>query len=432
MDRQEELAAELCSIARDRICRKHPYLATALERLKICADDGVETAAADGERLHCNPQWLRARFLEDEHFIDCLLFHSLAHCLLGHIFALGDGDGALAHLACDLQVAFLAADCLPELYACRTDGCFQELHRRFGWMEDLRALEQALSTDGFAQTHLDRIRALTALDGHELWRQARQEERARCSGGEGAAEGWRRAARGLRMGSSGTGMGSGTASLRQKVALGAAAKAEFAADLRRYATVRENARDDPDSFQTSWYLYGLEVCGAPLIEPLEYHEERRIETLVIAIDTSGSCARGLTQRFLELTRDILLEEGLFFRRFELRIMQCDVKVQRDDRITSMREFERYIDDLTILGGGGTDFRPVFRRIDEHIAAGGLRGLKGMLYFSDGRGIFPSEPPGYEVTFAFLKHRFDDIDVPAWVRRLVIDAPVPKGGEHYEY
>ena len=49
MDRQEELAAELCSIARDRICRKHPYLATALERLKICADDGVETAAADGE-----------------------------------------------------------------------------------------------------------------------------------------------------------------------------------------------------------------------------------------------------------------------------------------------------------------------------------------------------------------------------------------------
>ena len=113
-------------------------------------------------------------------------------------------------------------------------------------------------------------------------------------------------------------------------------------------------------------------------------------------------------------------------------MQCDVKVQRDDRITSMREFERYIDDLTILGSGGTDFRPVFRRIDEHIAAGGLRGLKGMLYFSDGRGIFPSEPPGYEVTFAFLKHRFDDIDVPAWVRRLVIDAPVPKGGEHYEY
>ena len=140
----------------------------------------------------------------------------------------------------------------------------------------------------------------------------------------------------------------------------------------------------------------------------------------------------MTQHFLELTRDILLEEGLFFRRFELRIMQCDVKVQRDDRITSMREFERYIDDLTILGSGGTDFRPVFRRIDEHIAAGGLRGLKGMLYFSDGRGIFPSEPPGYEVTFAFLKHRFDDIDVPAWVRRLVIDAPVPKGGEHYEY
>ena len=128
----------------------------------------------------------------------------------------------------------------------------------------------------------------------------------------------------------------------------------------------------------------------------------------------------------------MCSEGLFFRRFNLRILQCDVKVQRDDPITSMSEFERYIDDLTIVGGGGTDFRPVFARIDEHIASGALRGLKGMLYFSDGRGIFPSEPPDYEVTFAFLKHRFDDIDVPDWVRRLVIDAPVPRGGEYYEY
>ena len=159
---------------------------------------------------------------------------------------------------------------------------------------------------------------------------------------------------------------------------------------------------------------------------------RGIREFVIAIDTSGSCTRGLTQRFLELTRDILCSGGLFFRRFNLRILQCDVQVQRDDCITNMRAFERYIDDLTIVGGGGTDFRPVFQRIDEHIASGALRGLKGMLYFSDGRGIFPSKPPSYEVTFAFLKHRFDDIDVPNWVRRLVIDAPVPRGGEYFEY
>ena len=179
--------------------------------------------------------------------------------------------------------------------------------------------------------------------------------------------------------------------------------------------------------------------GAPILEPLEYREERGIAALAIVIDTSGSCARGLTQRFLELTRDILLEKGLFFRRFELHILQCDAKVQRDDRITSFAEFERYIENLVVTGGGGTDFRPAIRHIDRLVAEGALPGLKGALpglkgalYFSDGRGIFPAQPPEYELTFVFLKHRYDDIDVPGWVRRLVIDAPVPRGGEYYEY
>lgn len=432
MEREGELVAGIISIARDRICRAHPYLAAVMERLKPCADGSLETAATDGAHLCCNPAWLRARFLADEGSAACLLAHALAHCLLGHVYAVREDDGPFLHLACDLQAALLIADHLPELCPQRTDGRFQELRRRFGWVDDLRALADALAEDRYVLECAQELAVLLAVDEHGLWARARSEALERCGCGEGAAEGWRREALRLRSGSGALGVGSGTASLRQKVALGAAGRADFAAYLRRYASVRENARDDPDSFQVPWYLYGLENCGAPLIEPLEYREERRLDALVIAIDTSGSCARGLTQRFLELTRDILMDEALFFRRFELRILQCDVKVQRDDRITSMREFERYIDHLTIVGGGGTDFRPVFERIDGHIAAGRLRGLKGVLYFSDGRGIFPPKPPAYEVTFAFLKHRFDDIDVPAWVRRLVIDAPVPRGGEYYEY
>ena len=430
---QNELVGEILSVARDRICRAHPYLATALARLVPCTEENLATAATDGARLCCNPAWLRDRFLEDEAAVTYLLLHALAHCLLGHIYAVKDDDLPHVHLACDLQAAFLLADRMPEFCPFRREACYLEMKQRFGWMEELHALANALGKDDYVRDHREEIGKLLSPDSHALWARARAEERARCTGGgEGAAEGWRRAAKGLRMGSGGSNIGSGTASLRQKLVLGAAEHTEFATYLHKYAYLRENARDDPDAFQTALYLYGSEVCGAPLIEPLEYREEKRIDTLVIAIDTSGSCTRGLTQRFLELTRDILCSEGLFFRRFNLRILQCDVTVQRDDCITSMSEFERYIDDLTIVGGGGTDFRPVFARIDAHIASGALRGLKGMLYFSDGRGIFPSEPPDYEVTFAFLKHRFDDIDVPDWVRRLVIDAPVPRGGEYYEY
>ena len=203
--------------------------------------------------------------------------------------------------------------------------------------------------------------------------------------------------------------------------------------LRRYSVLRENPRDDPDSFQYAWYAYGMARYGnMPLIEPLEYREERRIDALVIVIDTSGSCARGLTRRFLELVRGLLAETGLFFRRFNLRIIQCDAEVQRDDLICDMRSFERYIERLEVIGGGGTDFRPALQHIDELRAQGRLRGLKGVLYFSDGRGIYLAQAPDYEVTFVFLKHRFDAIDTPAWVRRLVIDMPVPRHGDPDEY
>lgn len=197
--------------------------------------------------------------------------------------------------------------------------------------------------------------------------------------------------------------------------------------------MRENAREDPDDFQPAWYLYGLEHYGnIPLIEPSESREERRLETLAVVIDTSGSCARGLTQQFLSLLCRLLEESGLFFRRFNLRVIQCDARVQRDDAIADLRAFERYIENLELRGGGGTDFRPAFERIDALVDSGALRGLKGVLFFSDGRGIFPQKPPKYETTFVFLKHRFDAIDVPEWVQRLVIEAPTPIGGEYMEY
>lgn len=431
----EDLVAEVFSLARDRICRAHPYLALALERLRAVSDARVRVAAVDGAQLRCNPRWVRSAFLEEERRVDELLFHALAHCLLGHIFQREPEDTPpwAMQLACDFQAAQLAAEAAPELSRIHTDGRCAELARRFGGMRDVCALAWAMVGDSFVCANRDALVALLERDAHGDWPSVRAAERERTAGGgDGLAGRWQRQARCLRRGSGGRSIGREAGDGRMRVAIGSNARQDFAAALRRYAVLRESARDDPDNFQNAWYLYGMEEMGAPLIEPMEYREERRLDALVIVIDTSGSCVRGLTQHFLELTRDILFSQGLFFRRFNLRILQCDAKVQRDDRITSLREFERYIRGLTVSGGGGTDFRPALEHIDCLVAAGELRGLKGVIYFSDGRGIFPSTPPEYEVTFAFLKHRYDDIDVPSWVRRLVIDAPAPRGGEYYEY
>lgn len=428
----EDRTRELMGLARDRIGRAHPYLALALERLEPAADAGVETVATDGARLRCNPEWVCAAFLQGGGRLEEALYHALAHCLLGHIFAEAAPDWAL-ELACDFQARQLAAESAPELFREKRDGRFLEMNRRFGDIQDVAALARAMAEDDYVRKNREALATLMHLDDHGFWRGVRGAEREkRACGGEGLEAAWRRSARCLRRGAGGQAVGREAGARSERMRLQSGPRQEFARLLSRYAGLRENPRDDPDSFQYAWYLYGMEALGAPVLEPLEYREERGIAALAIVIDTSGSCARGLTRRFLELTRDILMEKGLFFRRFELRILQCDAKVQRDDRITSFAEFERYIDHLVVTGGGGTDFCPAIRHIDRLVAEGALPGLRGVLYFSDGRGAFPAQPPEYELTFVFLKHRYDDIDVPRWVRRLVIDAPVPRGGEYYEY
>ena len=319
----------------------------------------------------------------------------------------------------DVQAWLLAEEIAPET---ALSGGAQEFRRRLRNADSLSQIEALLKTDSFLREQLPELQARIALDDHDLW--SRVDDEARAAWGEGASLSHRR-------GNGGAGSSAGGQKLEWSPAR---ADAEaLARYLARYSVLRENAREDPDCFQSTWYLYGLEHYGnMPLIEPAESREERRLETLAIVIDTSGSCARGLTQRFLALLCGLMRESGLFFRRFNLRILQCDARVQRNDLICDLLAFERYIAGLELIGGGGTDFRPAFERIDALIASGALRGLRGALFFSDGRGIFPSSPPEYETTFVFLKHRFDAIDVPAWVRRLVLDAPPPQGREYIEY
>ena len=412
-------AAEWFDRARSGLCAAHPYLGFALARLEPAAGERFTLPATDGARLWLNPGHLPEG--------PAALFHSLLHCLLGHLF-----DPQLSDLACDLAAMLYAADHAPELCPALDDPLFRDAKRRCGGARDAAALMAVIDRDGFFSENRDALGALLALDDHGLWPSARREDaRLSSAGGEGLSDRWWRAARGL--GGGRQGAGSSAASASERMTLGEGAHHDYARHLRRYAVSRENPRDDPDSLQPGWYAYGLSRYGnVPLIEPMEFREERKLEALAIAIDTSGSCARGLTKQFLEQTRDILLRERLFFGRFRLHILQCDAKVQRDDRIENLRQFQRYIDDLTVAGGGGTDFRPAIERVQALVRSGELRGLKGMLYFSDGRGIFPARPPEFEVTFVFLKYRYDPIDVPAWVRTLVLDAPRPRGGEYIEY
>ena len=155
----------------------------------------------------------------------------------------------------------------------------------------------------------------------------------------------------------------------------------------------------------------------PLIEPLEYKEVKRIKEFVIAIDTSGSVIGEEVQMFLQKTYNILMQEDSYFSRVNIHIIQCDAEIQEDVVIRNRDEFEGYLKSMKILGLGGTDFRPVFRYVDQLIEEKRFRNLKGLIYFTDGYGTFPEHKPPYTAAFVFVEEGYERPEAPPWAIKL---------------
>lgn len=68
--------------------------------------------------------------------------------------------------------------------------------------------------------------------------------------------------------------------------------------------------------------------------------------------------------------------------------------------------------------GVTDFRPAFSYINKLLENGEFQNLKGVLYFTDGKGIYPAKRPPYETAFLFLGEE-EHPDVPAWAMKLIL-------------
>ena len=108
-----------------------------------------------------------------------------------------------------------------------------------------------------------------------------------------------------------------------------------------------------------------------------YLQSRRSERLegIIAIDTSGSCVDELPKFFGEL-------KGLIdtFGNYKLTVIQADVAVDKVDEYSSYENpFEVAVaNDIEWSGGGGTNYGPVFKYIDEN-------GIQPdfLIYFGDG-------------------------------------------------
>ncbi len=190
--------------------------------------------------------------------------------------------------------------------------------------------------------------------------------------------------------------------------------------LRQFATSSEELHVSDDEFDYVFYTYGLSLYGdTPLIEPLEYRDERRIRDFVIVIDTSSSVTHEVVQAFVDATYDVLASESSFSQRVNVHIVQADQRVQSDTKITSLADLDRWRRQVKLRGLGGTDFRPAFRYVNELAGAGEFSDLAGLIYFTDGWGIYPTRMPPYKTAFVFYDEDHRPELVPPWAIQLTL-------------
>lgn len=463
----DALADEIFRVEKLRICSRFPFLGLAVSDLRPKAVPGRKPAT-DGEFLFFDPGQLTALYLDGR--LSRFLLHLTMHCLYLHIFPPKNCRRRLWDTACDLAVWWLL-DRLPREPSEEKEE--QERCRKL--YAPIFSRTSAVSAENLYQLFLKEPalvpREKPGCDDHDPWYEGQisrsrvregpcedsavlpfgmengshsdgaggfdisdhEEEEKRLLRMEQILKKWQHfAASSPAVRTASRSRGALPGSRVEKIILRQKNRYDFRRYLRRFSVKKEEMGQDPGSFDYIPYCYGLQRYGnLPLIEPLETRETAKVEELVIAIDTSGSCSEETVRRFLEECQGILLDPDSFFPRMNVHLIQCDSMIQQHTVITCAKDWKRCSQNLTVSGRGGTDFTPVFTYVDKLCREGRLKHLGGLLYFTDGDGIYPSKQPAYETAFVFTDYRFLEYKIPPWIIRLCLDLG-KEGNEVWNY
>lgn len=443
-EKVEKTAREVINLARNKLLVNMRFLDMAVSRLKVSsAPDVTSSAAADGKVYVYDPKHILTAYRVEENLPSRNFLHSVFHCVFRHMFVSPSVNRAYWDLACDVAVESVINDLgLPYLSTLMSQKRQQFLD---GFKDEIK-LPSAEKVYRFLidkRLPPDRLNALALLfrgDDHVLWYLTDEEKAALGiegysladgSGGDGQADGgqrlflirdWTVVSERMEVDIATFGKLRGTEAglLSQNLSEVNRERYNYEEFLEKFAVRGEVMKINPDEFDYNFYTYGLQLYeNMPLIEPLEYKDVKRIRDFVIAIDTSGSVAGELVQKFVQKTYNILKSTESFFTKINLHIIQCDAAIQEDIKITCQQEFDEYLKTMKLHGFGGTDFRPVFSYVTAMIDCGEFDNLKGMIYFTDGYGVFPAKKPDYDAAFVFVGDEATDVQVPPWAIKLVL-------------
>ena len=449
-------AQDVLNLCRNCLVINLRFMDSAISRLTLT--EGVtERTETDGENYYYDPVHILRSYKKARELPIRRYLHTVFHCIYRHMFIGTLKDNRLWDLACDMAVEHsingLGLDAVTIEKAAKQEDVLKGLSGKVKYITAEMLYRYYLDNRPDEAT-LIRLEKLFSLDEHFIWYlpPEQQEALAGKAGTSNYTNGnsdttyataltdaemeriisnrkelenmWRDVSEYVQ-----TALetlehqrGDKAGGLTQNLKEVNRERYDYTAFLKKFAVMGEAMKINDDEFDYIYYTYGLELYrNMPLVEPLEYKDVKRIREFVIAIDTSGSVSGELVQKFVQKTYNILKSTESFFSKINLHIIQCDADIQQDVRITSREEFDEYLKTMKIRGLGGTDFRPVFQYVDNLIEQKEFTNLKGLIYFTDGFGVFPERQPQYQTAFVYINDGYENPEVPVWAIKLVLES-----------
>ncbi len=372
-DKRAALAQKIWGLSRDRLLINLRFLDVALSSLRFQASAGTDVVSCDMSTpgsavVYYDPVVVIRLYKKNPANVTRLHLHMLLHCIFSHAYRYDRVEQELWDVAVDMAVENVAMSL--GISGLETVGDAQRRETLAQWKKISERIKAELKS--FSEDKSDDK--------------------------------------------------SGDRSILQNLEEATKEHYDYGDFLRRFSVSGEEMQINDDEFDYVYYTYGLSLYGnLPLVEPLEYKDVNKIKEFVVAIDTSGSCRGELVQTFLNKTYSILKSSENFFRKVNIHIIQCDSEVRRDTKITNDEEFEVFMREGQLEGFGSTDFRPVFAYVDSAIENGEFENLKGLIYFTDGFGVFPEHKPShnYDTAFVFLEDDYEKPPTPPWAIKLIL-------------
>lgn len=432
--------------ARREIAQKYGLFLDAVYQLEWEADPLLPTTlTTNGLQLFYSPTILPLFYAD--HGLSAVVYqilHLCGHCILGHIpIRPEEKDIPLFDALADFKVEKLLSGLYPNSLPMKIPGKKKILKTLEHPNLPLpRAFAKLKQTKKSAKPYLDCCNVF-AVDDHDLWRRQLDDAESMTmvaflwgevqaklkKNGSGNGTAWDETFSisfgglpGMSPSTGGNQCGEGAGAVYRQAEDATASSMNYREILEDFLRKTIVEQESPLSIDPVWYHYGLDLLeDVPLIEPGEEDFAPASGTLVLAIDTSGSCQHTFCDQFLQEMDQILQELKLMEHYSSVVVIQCDYLIQEEQEIQNPGQWQEYLHHFVIRGGGGTSFTPVYERANE------IEDVVGLLFLSDGEGEFPTEPAPFPSLFLLPFEEYDyERTIPPWVQQVTL----PYELDHY--